>query len=376
MKKQRALPSRAALIAALLLGLGIAAPVVASPATVGADVSFLPQLESLGAVYRVDGVAVDPLDALKDAGFGLVRLRLWHTPAEPWNGLEDTVAFARRVSAAGYDLMLDIHYSDTWADPGHQTKPAAWTDIAFSALVDSVYSYTSAVMRRLRDAGVVPRYVQIGNEISSGMLWDDGRVGGAWDTPEQWDRLAALLSAGAAAVRDSVQSERRPRVVVHVDNGADNGLCRWFFDNLTSRGVDFDAIGVSFYPWWHGTLPDLRDNLSDLAGAYGKEILVVETSYPWTLEGNDSTGNFVYSASQLLPGYPATPEGQTAFLTELLSVVEGIPGGFGCGVVYWEPCFLSVPGGPDDPCENLTLFDFDGDALPALWFAIPQAPQR
>ncbi len=338
---------------------------------VGADLSFVPQLESLGAVYSVDGVAVDPLDAFREAGVGLVRLRLWHTPAEPWQGLDATVAYASEAAAAGHDIMLDIHYSDTWADPGHQAKPAAWEGIGFPALVDSVYAYTNAVIRRFRDEGVVPAYVQIGNEISGGMLWDDGRVGGAWDTPEQWDKLAALLSAGVSAVRDSLPAGQSPRIVVHLDNGGSNSLCRWFFDNLVARDVDFDTIGLSFYPWWHGTLWNLRDNIRDLAYAYGKEIIVVETAYPWTLEGVDSTGNFVYSESQLHPGYPATPEGQAAFLSDLLSVVEGAPGALGRGIVYWEPGFLSIAGGPGDPCENLTLFDFGGEALPALWFSMP-----
>lgn len=338
---------------------------------VGADLSFVPQLESLGAEYRVDGTAVDPLDALREDGWGLVRLRLWHSPAEPWQGLDATVSYALEAAAAGHQIMLDIHYSDTWADPAHQTKPAAWQGIQFPALVDSVYAYTNAVVRRFRDDGVIPDYVQIGNEISAGMLWDDGRVGGQWDTSEQWERLAALLSAGASAARDSLPAGKRPSVVIHVDNGGSNALCRWFFDHLVAEGVDFDAIGVSYYPWWHGALWELRDNLRDLARAYGKELIVVETAYPWTLEGNDSTGNFVDSADDLLPGYEATPEGQKAFLSDLLSVVEGAPGGLGRGIIYWEPGLLSVAGGPGNPCENLALFDFDGNALPALGFAVP-----
>jgi arabinogalactan endo-1,4-beta-galactosidase len=337
----------------------------------GADLSFVPQLLSLGAEYRVDGVPADPLDLFADHGFGLVRLRLWHTPDEPWHGLDATLAYASEVRAAGYDLMLDLHYSDTWADPGHQTKPAAWEDLDFPTLVDSVYAYTNAVVMRFRDAGALPQYVQIGNEISGGLLWNEGRVGGSWDTPEQWSQLTALLAAGVAAVRDSLGPSEQPKVVIHVDNGASNALCRWFFDHLEDADLDYDVIGVSFYPWWHGTLTELRQNLHDIAPRYGKEVMVVETSYPWTLDDFDGFGNFVTDPGQLHPGYPATPEGQTSFLRDLQAIAESLPGGLGSGPVYWEPAWIAVAGGSANPHENLTLFDFDGDALPGLGFSLP-----
>lgn len=344
-----------------------------SPAgrVVGADLSFVPRLLTLGAEYRVEGAAADPLAIFADHGFGLVRLRLWHTPAEPWHGLDETLAYAGDVRAAGYDLMLDLHYSDTWADPAHQTKPAAWEGLDFPTLVDSVYAYTNAVVRRFRDADALPQYVQIGNEISGGLLWDDGRVGGAWDTPEQWDQLTALLAAGVAAVRDSLDQSEQPKIIIHLDNGGSNALCRWFFDHLEDAGLDFDVIGVSFYPWWHGTLTELRENLHDIAPRYSKEVMVVETAYPWTLDDHDGTGNFVSDPGQLHVGYPATPEGQMSFLRDLQAITEGVPGGLGSGPVYWEPAFISVPGGPPNPHENLTLFDFDADALPGLGFTLP-----
>lgn len=341
---------------------------------VGADLSFVPELLSLGAEYRVDGEAADPLDVFADHGFGLVRLRLWHTPDRPWHGLDATLVFAQEVRAAGFDLMLDLHYSDTWADPGHQEKPGAWEDLDFATLVDSVYAYTAAVVGQFRDGGALPQYIQIGNEISGGLLWDDGRVGwqgSPWDTPEQWARLTELLTAGVAAVRDGLAPADQPKIVIHVDNGADNALCRWFFDHLDDAGLDYEVIGVSFYPWWHGTLSALRHNLHDLADRYGKEIMIVEASYPWTLDGCDGSVNFVTDPGQLHEGYPASPEGQSRFLRDLLAVVEGIPGALGCGPVYWEPAFIPVPGGPPNPHENLTLFDFDGDALPSLGFSTP-----
>jgi len=344
---------------------------------VGSDISFTHQLLAAGAEYRVDGQPLDLFGALADHGQEIVRLRLWHSPAEPWHGLPATILMAQEAKAAGHDLMLDLHYSDSWADPGQQTKPAAWVGIPFSALVDSVYAYTNSVVLAFRDAGVLPEYIQIGNEVSPGMLWDDGRVGSqgsVWDTPAQWDSFAALLTAGIAGARDSLSASEQPGIIIHRAEGGDNAGCQWFYDNLITRDVSFDIIGLSFYPWWHGTIWSLRDNLADLATRYGKELMVVETAYPWTLGWvEDGTGNFVWQESQLHENYPATPDGQFEFLRDVVAIVEGVPGGLGTGVVYWEPGFLSVDGGPGSPYENLTLFDFDGDALRGLGFAMPWA---
>jgi arabinogalactan endo-1,4-beta-galactosidase len=337
---------------------------------VGADLSFVPRLESLGVEYRVDGQPGNALQIFQDHSFSHVRLRLWHTPDEPWHGLDSTVAFARRAVLAGHEVLLDFHYSDTWADPGHQSKPAAWAGLSFPSLVDSVYAYTNRVILRFRDEGALPALVQLGNETSSGFLWDDGRVGGSWDTPEQWTQFAQLLSAARSAVLDSLPPEPEPKIVLHFADGGNNAGCRWFLDNVILYGVDFDVIGLSFYPWWHGTLTDLEANLADLATRYGKEIQVVEASYPWTLEEYDEVGNFVTEPWQLHSGYPATPEGQLDYLTDLLGVVAETPGGLGTALYYWEPAWISVPGGAPNPHENLTVFDFDGDALPGLAFPL------
>lgn len=335
---------------------------------VGADLSFVPRLESLGGAFSRAGQATPLLTLVKEAGVGLVRLRLWHTPAEPWHGLDATVAFAHRLQAAGFELMLDIHYSDSWADPGHQVTPAVWQGIPNAALVDSVAAYTTRVVDRFTDEGLALRYVQLGNEVDAGMLWDTGRVGwpgSAWDSPAQWAGLTSLLRAAARAARAALPPGAPTELIVHLAPGGDNVRCRWFVDQLVSAAVDFDVIGLSYYPWWHGTLWQLQANLRDLGPRYGKAMMVVETAYPWTLAAADATGNFVTGQGALAGGYPATPLGQRDFLRDVRRVVETAGG---IGVIYWEPAFIPVEGGPGNPCENLTLFDFGGHALPGLEF--------
>lgn len=176
----------------------------------GADISFYDQLGQAGVMYSEDGMPGELLDILKDNGINTIRLRLWHTPQDPWNSLERTLVAAQRAHEAGLDILLDIHYSDTWADPGKQTKPAAWNGLPFDALTDSVRSYTHTVLSRLNSQGTVPAYVQIGNEISVGMLWDDGRVGGRFDTPAQWSKLSTLLNAAIASVHEVFLMRKGP----------------------------------------------------------------------------------------------------------------------------------------------------------------------
>ncbi len=340
---------------------------------IGADLSFLPELVWAGAEYRVDGAAADPLTIFGAHGFNLVRLRLWHAPEGYWHGLDATVAFAREVTDSGFELMLDLHYSDTWADPGKQFKPDAWLDADFPGLVDSVRFYTATVVRRFADEGIPLAYIQLGNEIDGGLLWDDGYVG--WegspdDTWKRWTQLTALLLAAVEGVRAGADPGMPPRIILHVSQGGDNETCRWFFDRVIAAGVEFDTIGLSFYPWWHGELRDLRANMNDLARRHGKEILIVETAYPWTLSWWDDTHNFVGEPTQLHPGYGASPGSQERFLRDLVTTVAQVPHGLGRGVVYWEPAWVSVEDGPPNPYENLALFDFHWDALPALGFGL------
>ena len=243
---------------------------------IGADISFLPQLEDQGMKFSDNGVEKDAIAILKDHGFNYVRLRIFNDPARdsgysPKKGfcdLENTKKMAKRVKDAGMKLLLDFHYSDYWADPGKQNKPAAWRSLSFEDLKKAVYDYTKDVIQQLKDQGTTPDMVQIGNEINHGIIWPEGNVSNI-------DGLAQLINAGTAATKTVDPSII---MMLHVALGGQNDESVFFIDNMIARGVYFDVIGESYYPKWHGTLDDLRDNLNDLVRRYNKEVIVVEYS--------------------------------------------------------------------------------------------------
>ncbi len=335
----------------------------------GVDISSLPQVEDKGGVfYNTDGEAQDIFQILADHGVNYVRLKLWHTPANGYNNLEKVKGMATRIERAGMDFLLDFHYSDTWADPKKQYKPLAWWDYDDVQLETAVYEYTKEAITALREQGTEPDIVQIGNEIPGGLLWDQGKLDGSDD---QFMRLAGLLKAGIAGVKDAGCDAK---IMLHLDKGGDNDLYRWWFDNIIAEGVEFDIIGLSFYGYWHGDLSDLSANLADLAQRYSKELVVVETAYAYTLANQDGYGNIIGREDQLIDGYPATVEGQSAWLRDLMQVVKDAPGDLAKGVFYWEPAWLGLKGcgwNPADPqsgnaWENQALFDYDGHVLPSL----------
>ncbi len=330
----------------------------------GADVSSLPAIIAHGGVYRDELGTGDALSILRRHGLRWVRLRLWHAPADGRCGLAGTLALARRAHAQGFSIFLDLHYSDTWADPGRQDPPAAWRHIRPLALEDSVRLYTRDVLRAFLAQGTPPALVQPGNEITSGMLWDTGRVGGRLDTPPQWRSLGRLLKAATRGVQEASPGRPGPGIVLHVDQGGNRATCRWFFDHLKDAGVEYDAIGVSFYPWWHGTLAGLRDNLDFMAERYHKDVYVVETAYPWTLQWFDSTANAVGRPAQLHSGYEASESGQAAFVGDVVRAVRAVPRGRGRGVFYWGAEWITARGA-GSPWENAALFDDRGNLLHA-----------
>ncbi len=355
----------------------------------GVDVSSLTKVEDRGVTFYDKGVQEDPMTILWGYGANLVRLRAFVNPKDlgGYNDTADTVALAQRAKRAGMDVLLDLHYSDFWADPGKQYKPTAWEGLSTDELVTAVYDYTHDILTTMLEANVAPDMVQIGNEIQGGLLWPDGKT---YDDGGEGAGLfpvtAELLSAGISATRDVLGD--KVEIVLHLADGGDNGLYRWWFDEITKNGVtDFDIIGLSYYPYWHGTLEALAYNLNDISQRYDKDVLVVETAYGFTLESFDSLPNTFGQAQADAAGYEVSPAGQAAFMGDLTEVILNVEDGRGRGFVYWEPTWLAVPFDtlsestgwcfdegygycepeyPGNAWENQALFDFGGNALESL----------
>ena len=310
---------------------------------IGADLSFLKQAEERGLAFKEDGQARPGLEIFKEHGYNWIRLRLFHTPTRLPNNLEYTIALARDAKRLGYKFLLNYHYSDTWADPGKQFIPKAWEGKSHAELAQAVFEYTRDAVAAFRDANVPPDMVQIGNEVINGMLWPDGRL------PANWDNFAELLAAGIKGVEAGRGNAARPRIMIHIDQGANKERTRTFFDKWHSYRVDYDVIGQSYYPWWHGSLLDLRDNLIFMANEYHKDIILVEVAYNWRpAEYKDKPAPF-----------PETPEGQRQFLEEVNRLVLSTPDNRGKGIFWWEP---AVQG----PLRSRGFFDDDGNALPVI----------
>lgn len=333
----------------------------------GADISSLKKSEDLGGIYKnADGTPGDALQILRDHGLNFARLRVWVDPADGYHNKEKILVMAKRFKDLGIKLLVDFHYSDNWADPGKQIKPEAWKEYDFQQLKQALYDHTFDVCSDLVAQGTPPDMVQIGNEINAGMLWPDGHT---YDPPN-WDNLAQLLTAG----HDAVQAcSPETQVMLHIAEGGDNDVARWWFDNITRKEVPFDVIGISYYPYWHGSLAELQYNLNDISARYDKDVIVVETAYAFTEQDNDGFANIANDELKV-PQYPYTPEGQRDMLRNVISVVRAVDDGRGIGVFYWDATWIAVEGNGWDNTnpaegnawENQALFDFEGKALPAL----------
>jgi len=280
----------------------------------GADIGWLKQMEVTGyKFYDSNGVQKDCLEILKEKGINTVRFRVFVNPSNDKTSghcsKKEVAQMALRAKNMGMRIMIDFHYSDSWADPGNQTKPAAWASHPFSQLLADVYTHTFEVLDTLKSIGAKPDWAQIGNEIPGGMLWPDGST-------SNWNQLAQLLNKGYDATK-AVDSSIK--VVIHIDQGNNNNRFRHFFDNAASNTVRYDIIGASYYPYWLGsdytaTINDLGNNLNDMASRYGKEVMVVETGGDYTLVQN------TYD-----------------MLVAVIKKVSSVPNHKGLGVIYWEP---------------------------------------
>ena len=329
-------------------------PAQCSSLAIGADVSYLPQAEQQGKTFLLNGKPTEGLTILRSKGYNWVRLRLFvnPSPSDVPNNLAYTIAEAQKAKAMGYNFVLDLHYSDTWADPTKQGTPAAWRNMNHTQLVAAVYAYTKATITAFRLAGVQPNIVQIGNEVSNGILWPDGQL------PYNWSNFLDLAKAGVQGLQDATSPINRPLIMFHEDHGANMWATKWFFDHLVAAGVPFDVVGLSYYPWWQGSMADMQTNLNSLASLYKKPVVIIEAAYNWV------PGNYLYT-----PGpYPETPAGQKAFLLAVAQAVAAVPNGLGAGVFWWEPAVNDVQ------LAKRGLFDLGGNPLPALSVFEPCAP--
>jgi len=330
----------------------------------GMDLSFQPEIEDWQTKYYDDsGQEVELLPFLAEQGVNLIRLRLWHTPDTSYNGLENVIEYAKKVKASEMEILLDFHYSDTWADPGKQFLPAAWEGLTLNQLNDSIYVYTRMVLNRFKDEDVLPAMVQIGNETNSGFLWDQGRVGGAFDN--NWPNYIMLVKSAIYGIRE-IGEQKDIKVMLHFA-GVDGAT--WYFDRITQNLVDFDVIGLSFYSLWHGNdYPAWETKFNEIAGRYSQEVMVVETGYPWTLGWNDWTNNFYGADDQLFPDITATPEGQKQFMIRLDSTLSNL-GKKSIGFCYWAPDWVAYKGAEathGSVWENVAVFDFENKVLPVM----------
>lgn len=315
----------------------------------GADMSYLPLIESEGTIYKHNNTAEDAITTLKNAGCNAIRIRLWKNPADVHSGLTEVKTLAQRVRAAGLKVWLTVHYSDTWADPGSQTKPVTWQSMDFNTLKISVTDYTNQIMTEIN-----PDIIQIGNETNDGMLWPEGKL----STNES--QYLQLVSAATTAVRSNSTTTK---IMLHHAGitGSD-----WFFSKVA--GMDYDYIGLSYYPIYHGTsLVTLQNTMNTLGQLYDKKVIIAETAYPFTFGYNDYTNNIVGLSSQIIPAYPATNDGQKQYLSAIKNTVKQSTHGF--GFCYWGSEWVAFRGPTatnGSPWENQALWDFTNNSLPVM----------
>ena len=275
----------------------------------GADVSWVTQMESSGKkFYNSTGTETECMTLLKSLGMNSIRLRVWVNPTDGWCNTADLLVKALRAKNLGMRIMIDFHYSDTWADPSKQTKPAAWPSLSFTDLKTAVSTHTTDVLTTLKNNGITPQWVQVGNETGNGMLWEDGKAS------TNMANYAALNNAGYDAVKAVFPTAK---VIVHIQNGNDNSLFRWIFDGLKNNGGKWDVIGMSLYPStsdWSTYNTQCLANMNDMVSRYSKEVMIVECGMSWD-----------------------SPTVCKSFLTDLIAKTKTVTNGKGLGVFYWEP---------------------------------------
>ena len=315
-----------------------------------ADLSFVPEIEAAGISFKNNNSTQDPLLTLKNAGVNYIRIRLWHSPSNGHSGMVEVKQLATRARNLGLKIWLTVHYSDTWADPANQTKPAAWQNLSFSDLKSAVSTYTSQIMSEIN-----PEIIQIGNETNDGFLWPEGKL----STNEA--QYLELANTAIISVRNANNSTKIMLQYAGISSSAD-----WYFNKV--KNLNYDYIGISYYPVYHGTsLADVKAKLTALSQNFNKKILIAETSYPFTLGYNDWTNNVVGQNNQLIAGYDASPSGQKSYILAIKSLVKSVPNG--AGFCYWGGEWIAFKGNQatnGSTWENQALWDFNNNALEGI----------
>ncbi len=320
------------------------------------DLSFAPLMESYGVSYKDNNKIMPLLQICKNHGINTIRIRLWHSPISNSSSLNEVLSFAKQCKTAGFKFYLDIHYSDTWADPGKQTLPNAWQACTRLSLLDSVSQYTENVLLQFKSQNCLPEYIQIGNEVNQGMLWNFGKLSNFNDT--NWNYFKAIQEAAIAKIKTLSPSSK---IILHYA-----GLqgAYGYYTKAQQMQIPFDLLGISYYPWWHGDLTDLKNCITQL-NQFSKPIILAETAYPFTLNWNDWTNNIVGTSNQLLPSLPASALGQSNFIDSLWKIMNPTNQNQTYGICYWAPEYVAYKGAQDtsaSPWENLCLFDFQNNA--------------
>lgn len=358
----------------------------------GVDISMIDQIEhSGGKFYNAQGQEQDIFQILKDNGVNWIRIRLWNKPvyAEDQkdangkiiakkgdkmgggnNDFETDLRIAKRIKAAGLKFMLDFHYSDFWADPGKQYMPQDWKNLTPAQLEAEVEKFTRETIDRFTAENAAPDAVQIGNELNSGFMWPIGQI---WtDNPDikigGMKEFMKLLTRASNGVR-TAQNGKNIKIIIHLADGGRQELYKWIFDEVKKAKVDYDIIGLSFYPYWHGSIADLKANLEMISKRYGKPMAVMETAYAFTEEDGDDQGNVFMVYSDEAHGYVPSVQGQATAVRDVIAAVASVKGG--CGVFYWEADSILAHGADlsateGNTWENQAMFDFNGKALPSL----------
>lgn len=349
-------------------------PGISSDLIKGVDISILPEMEKYGAkFYDTDGTEMDCLAIMQKHGVNWIRVRIWNDVSKNPGGGGDTdekraIELVKRAHALGMKALVDLHYSDWWADPGSQTIPAAWKGHSKEQIEQDIYDFTQKIVKDFRAAGCEPEMMQIGNEITNGMVWPLGKFPGNDDGAT----LAAFVKSGCKAVRD-LDPEHKIELMIHLDGGDNNARARNFFDSLILKhGVDdFDAIGFSFYPFWSGYVSGLQNNINDVAKRYNKKVIVAETALGYSNKNFDDTPNHYGPAGEKIGGFLSSVQGQATGLRALMEAMTKVPNGMGQGIFYWEPEWYPVKGAGvskdmGNQWDNVTLFDKTGKALESL----------